>query len=71
MFRRKKGSDELCYHGEEGVAVVQLLDGTIAGQRCAPFDYTCKTVCSEKDMHKHEREEMHKMQQLKEGRDGW
>eukprot|EP00957_Ditylum_brightwellii_P076874 5843383-Ditylum_brightwellii.AAC.2 len=37
MFRRKRGSDELCNPGEE---VVQLLDGRIVGQRCAPFDYT-------------------------------
>eukprot|EP00957_Ditylum_brightwellii_P046904 3559994-Ditylum_brightwellii.AAC.1 len=77
IFRRKKGRDELCGNREEGevssikfpgevrlllgFAVVQLLDGTIVGQRCTPFDYTAKTVCSEKDMHNHERKEMHRM----------
>eukprot|EP00957_Ditylum_brightwellii_P058989 4473227-Ditylum_brightwellii.AAC.1 len=63
MFRRKRGSGELCNPGEEGnvsdkhprlkhvkfpgkiflllgVAVVQLLNGTIVGQQYAPFDYT-------------------------------
>eukprot|EP00957_Ditylum_brightwellii_P097059 7391343-Ditylum_brightwellii.AAC.1 len=53
-----------------GVSVVQLLDGTIVGQRSAPFDYTSKTVCSEKDIRKHEQEEVHRMQQLK-GEGGW
>ena len=88
MFRRKRGSSELCNPGEEGdvsdkrprlkhvkfpgkirlllgVAVVQLLDGTIVGQRCAPYDCTGKNICSEKDMHKHEQEEVHRVQQLK------
>eukprot|EP00957_Ditylum_brightwellii_P126888 9672619-Ditylum_brightwellii.AAC.1 len=83
MFRRERGSGELCNPGEEGdvsdkhpmlkhvkfpikiclllgVAVVQLLNGVIVDRICAPFDYTVKTICSEKDMHKHEQEEMHR-----------
>ena len=54
-----------------GVAVVQLQSGEIVGRRCNAFNYTGKTVCSERDMKKYEREEIHCMKNLKEGRGGW
>mmetsp|Transcript_15110 Transcript_15110/g.22064 ORF Transcript_15110/g.22064 Transcript_15110/m.22064 type:complete len:362 (-) Transcript_15110:465-1550(-) len=54
-----------------GLAVVKLLDGTVVGRRMKALDYTGKTVCSEKDMKTYEREEMHRVKHLKEGRGGW
>jgi hypothetical protein len=54
-----------------GVACVQLPCGKIVGLRCRPYDYTGKTVCSEKDMKKYEREEMYRVKNLKKGGSGW
>eukprot|EP00957_Ditylum_brightwellii_P193480 14733386-Ditylum_brightwellii.AAC.1 len=54
-----------------GVTVVKLLDERVVGRRMKAYDYTGKTVCSEKDMKKYEREEMHQVKHLKEGRGGW
>eukprot|EP00957_Ditylum_brightwellii_P077217 5867922-Ditylum_brightwellii.AAC.1 len=53
-----------------GVTVVQLQSGEIIGRCCKAYDYTGKTVCSKRDMKEYEREEIHCVKNLKEGRGG-
>eukprot|EP00957_Ditylum_brightwellii_P017969 1353486-Ditylum_brightwellii.AAC.1 len=68
QFQRKKDSEQLC---EDKEAVVQLLSGEIIGIHCKAYNYTGKALCSERDVKKYEREEIHCMKNLKEGRGGW
>eukprot|EP00957_Ditylum_brightwellii_P151399 11529365-Ditylum_brightwellii.AAC.1 len=39
--------------------------------QCKPFDYTGRTICSEKDIKKYEREETYPVKNLKEERGSW
>eukprot|EP00957_Ditylum_brightwellii_P078444 5965498-Ditylum_brightwellii.AAC.1 len=49
-----------------GVAVTKLLDGRVVGRRIKAYDYIGKPVCSEKEMNKYERKEMHQVKHLNE-----